>query len=257
MQNKTKKICFLVFFLYLTVLSFSKEKGTIYVGIENISFAPFYFVDENNELKGYDIDLIQEISSRLGVSFVIKKVTSQSQLELLTNGSVDCLWDVLVSSLKNKKVLTFTEPYLTDSQCIIVKENSSIEKLSDLQGKILGLQDDSYAYKLFCSNKQLKNIFAEKIMYNNFSSLLSAVENTTVNAAIVDKYLIQYFITETKQPLKILDIEFSPQIYTIVFRNSDISLKKKIQKVFSDMKNDGTFFKISNKWFGFSVNPTN
>ncbi len=65
----------------------------------------------------------------------------------LNSGSIDCIWNGFTMNGREDDY-TFSEPYVDNSQVIVVADDSGIEKLTDLAGKTVGVQAASAALDL-------------------------------------------------------------------------------------------------------------
>jgi polar amino acid transport system substrate-binding protein len=109
-----------------------KERKYLIVGVK-ADLYPLGFVD--GERSGFEVDLARELGRKLfgdlqAIRFVTVK--NQERQELLEKDQVDLViadWSITVS---RSRTTDFSLPYLTTSQHILVKNGSSIQKLSDL-----------------------------------------------------------------------------------------------------------------------------
>jgi polar amino acid transport system substrate-binding protein len=116
-----------------------KKEGVIKIGLED-SFPPMEFRDSKNELKGFDIDLANEIGKKLGVKTEFVPTDFNGIILALKTGKFDAVISGLSITDERKKEIAFSDPYLMDSQIIIVKNgNTAIKKSEDLKGKTVGV----------------------------------------------------------------------------------------------------------------------
>lgn len=114
---------FLVFLFYSHYFS---KKQPIRVADESVlmvgtaaEFPPFEFI-KNDEIVGFDIDLIKEVAQRLEKKLVLKDMPFTTLIPQLQNGSLHILAAGLTPTPERARVMLFTKPYLeTDSLVVI------------------------------------------------------------------------------------------------------------------------------------------
>lgn len=116
-----------------------KKKGYFTVGLD-ATFAPMGFRDESGELVGFDIDLAKEVAKRMGVEAKFKPCEWDGIIFDLRSKNIDMVWNGMSVTEQRKKQVAFTEPYLVDGQIIFTKSGTAPAKVSELAGKVVGVQ---------------------------------------------------------------------------------------------------------------------
>lgn len=98
------------------------EAGKIVVGIEG-KFPPMeYFDPETNELKGFDVDLINEIGKELGVKVVLQDAPFQQLLPSLRTGRVDAVIAGMRDTISRRETVDFVDYLQTGAQFYTLKK---------------------------------------------------------------------------------------------------------------------------------------
>ena len=237
----TKVLMGAVLALALSGLACSKAGNEFVLGLDD-SFPPMGFRDDSNEIVGYDIDLAKEVANRLGLKFRAQPISWSAKEQELNTGKIDCIWNGLSITPERLEALAFTKPYLNNAQVVIVRADSGINTLSDLAGKILGVQAGSSAADAIDENPSFK------------ASLKSIVDfNDNIMALAMDSVVAEYSLKVTGKPFVILSDSLAPEQYGIAFKKDNTELRDKVQKALEDMAADGTVAKISEKWFGSDI----
>ena len=120
-----------------------KQSGitTFTVGFD-AEFPPYGYKDDNGEYVGFDLSLAQEVCKRNGWELVKQPIDWDSKDMELSSGTIDCIWNGFTMNGRESDY-TWTTPYIDNSQVVIVKSGSSINKLTDLSGKVVVVQADS------------------------------------------------------------------------------------------------------------------
>ena len=85
--------------------------GTITVGI-NAEYAPFEYYNEDGELTGFDIDLMNYIGERIGYDIEYVEFPFDRLLPAVASGEVDCAISAITITKERDGVVDYTRPYL-------------------------------------------------------------------------------------------------------------------------------------------------
>lgn len=243
------------------------SRGTIRISTDP-NYAPQSFLDEDGNFVGFDVDVAEEIASRLGVE--VEFVTPD--WDLITAGNWGDQWDMSVGSMTittaRQKILSFATPpyYYTPAQFAAV-DGSGVESLEDLNGAVicvgasttyeswlmgdmegLGLPAASFyvdappadvsIVPLTVDNDCVQQIQAGR---QEFQAFLTS--NTVVEAALAEGVAIH----KVGKPV------FSENLAVAFDRSAskDIaSLVEKVSGIIAAMHEDGTLSGLSVEWFG-------
>lgn len=225
-----------------------KERGKLVVGLDD-QFAPMGFRDEKGELTGFDVDLAKEVGKRLGIDVELKPIVWDTKEVTLNNGEIDVIWNGYTITPERQEKVLFTEPYLENTQMIIVKEGSGIYTIADLAGKNVGLQLGSSAQDAVAKNPEAEKCFKDLKKYENNVEVLLDLEIGGIDAAVMDSVVGYYYIKKNDYPFVVLDENFGDELYGIGARKADETLVDAINETLEVMRQDGTYDTISGKWF--------
>jgi ABC-type amino acid transport/signal transduction systems, periplasmic component/domain len=229
-----------------------KQKGTFVLGLDS-AFPPMGFEDEKGNIVGFDIDVAQEVSKKLGVTLKTQPIDWNAKEQELSTGKIDCIWNGFSVNDERQKNLTLTEPYMDNHMAIVVLNNSGIKTLADLKGKKLGLQGGSSAADALDSKDDFKKSLGKVVEFKDNLTALMDLEAKGVDAVLMDDVVANYDITKNKKNFVILNETLATEEYAIGLRKGEVQLKDGIEKALKELKADGTLTKISNKWFGKDV----
>jgi polar amino acid transport system substrate-binding protein len=118
------------------------EEGVLTVG-SDVPFPPFEF-REGDELTGFDVDLMEEIASRLGLDEVRWVDTSFDTIfTQLAGGRFDAVASATTITEERSQIVDFSEPYYLAQQALTVNtaETPDIASLDDLaSGDVVAVQ---------------------------------------------------------------------------------------------------------------------
>lgn len=232
-----------------------EESKKIVVGLDD-SFPPMGFKDEKNEIVGFDIDLAKEVAKRLGREVEFKAIDWNSKEAELKSGRVDILWNGLDITDKRKENMLFSEPYMDNRQIVFVAKNGKVAVAgeADLAGKTIGTQSGGTTEEYFENKPELKASMKEVKYYPDYINAFMDLENGRLDAVVGDEIIGRYYISKHPDEIQVIDTVIGTvSQFGIAFRKDDQKLRDEVQKVFDEMKADGTVAKISEKWFAKDI----
>ncbi len=251
--------CILMFILLLLPVSANQTYGaennddkTFVVGFD-AEFPPYGYKNDKGEYVGFDLDLAQEVCKRNGWTLKKQPIEWNSKDMELKSGSIDCIWNgFTMNGLESD--YTWSTPYVDNSQVMIVKKDSGIQKLSDLKEKIVAVQADSSALAALTgkdaseSNKKLAASFKDLQQVSDYNSAFMNLESGALQAVCMDIGAANYQLKSRGDHLIMLDEKLSTEKYAIGFKLGNTKLRDQVQKTLIEMLSDGTFDKIAKDW---------
>lgn len=231
----------------------SNQKATFTVGFDQ-DFPPFGYVDENGEFTGFDLELAKEAAKRMDMEIKLQPIDWDSKELELSSGSISCIWNGFTMNGRENDY-TWTESYMDNSQVFVVKSDSGIKTKADLAGKIVTAQTDSAALNALNGDdfKDLKASFKELLTCAQYNTAFMDLEAGAVDAVAMDIGVAKYQIEGKESKFIILDEPIVKEQYAVGFYKGNTEMRDKVQKALDEMAADGTFKKISEKWFGYDV----
>jgi len=242
-----------------TTAATAKETGketesgadTFTVGFDQ-DFPPMGFVGDNGEYTGFDLELAQEVASRLGRKYVPQPIAWDAKDMELEAGNIDCIWNGFTITGREDGY-TWTKPYMENSQVFVVGKDSGIKTLADLSGKIIEVQADSSAEKALQADGKLAETFGTLQTTPDYNTAFMDLEMGAVDAIAMDVIVAGYQIEQRKADFIILDEALAAEEYGVGFKKGNDALRDQVQEQLEAMAADGTLKKISEKWFGKDV----
>ena len=108
------------------------DRTTFTVGFD-AEFPPYGYKDTDGEYIGFDLDLAAEVCKRRGWTLVKQPIDWDSKDMELNSGTIDCIWNGFTIQGREEDY-TWTEPYVDNSQVVVVRASSDIQKPADLAG---------------------------------------------------------------------------------------------------------------------------
>ena len=241
-MKKLLKLLFMgTIVLSLSATALAKEK--IYVGT-NAEFPPFEYL-EDGKITGFDMDLVQEIGKLVDADIKIVDMAFDGLLPALQMKKVDLVIAGMTANEERMKTVSFTQPYYTASQVIIVKEgNTSIKSFDDLKGRRVGVMLG------FTGDMVVSEIDGVKIeRFNAAYAGIMALKADKIEAVVLDSEPAKNYVAQNKG-LVLADADAEQEEYAIAVRKNDKALLEKVEKALSELKENGTYDKLIQKYFG-------
>jgi polar amino acid transport system substrate-binding protein len=226
----------------------TNKEETLVIGIDD-KFAPMGFRDENNEIVGFDIDYAKAAAEKMGVKVKFQPIDWTTKESELSSGRIDLIWNGYTITDERKEKVLFTKPYLKNAQVVVTMADSKINKLDDLEGKVVGLQSLSSAADALNASP-IKSKIKTVTEYKDNVLALNDLKNGRLDAVVIDEIVINYYMTKEKEAFKVLDESLAPEEYGIGVKKGNEELLERLQKALDELNEDGTAAEISKKWFG-------
>lgn len=222
------------------------EKETL-VMATNAEFPPYEYY-EGEDIVGIDAELAAAIAEKLGMEFKIEDMAFDSVITAVQSGKADFGAAGMTVTPERKLQVDFSDSYYTGRQVIIVTEdNTDIAGPDDLEGKKIGVQQGTTGDLYASDDYGDENV--ER--YNKGFEAVQALLQGKIDAVIIDDQPAQTFVEES-EGLKILDTEYVEEEYALCFKK-DSALVEKVNTAIAELKEDGTFDTIIDKYIGSSA----
>lgn len=227
-----KKIIVLLFMILL-VTGCGKKDDNKLIMVTEAGFAPYEYYS-NGEIVGVDVDIAKEIAASMGKELVIKDIAFDSIINEVKTGKADFGAAGISYSKERAKNVDFTINYSTSKQVVIVKNDSGITNIGDINGKKIAVQLGSIADTYVSSTYKDSSVVRQK-------KYLAAIEdlNTGKVDCVVMDLLPAEQILKTNSGLKILDGALVEDSYGMIVKKGNKELLDNINKVLEKLKNEG------------------
>lgn len=228
-------------------------KDTFTVGFDQ-DFPPFGYVGDDGEFTGFDIEMATECAKRMGKEVVLQPIDWDAKDMELESGTIDCIWNGFTMNGREDQY-TWSDSYMDNTQVVIVKKDSGIEKLADLEGKIVEVQKESSAQSALEDedHTELLASFGEFLQVAEYNTAFMDLESGAVDAIAIDIGVANFQLEGKEDDYVILDEVISSEQYAVGFLKGNETLRDEVQSTLMEMVEDGTFAEISDKYFGYDV----
>lgn len=227
------------------------ERTTFTVGFD-AEYPPYGYMDDNGDYTGFDLELAQAVCDMEGWELVKTPINWDSKDMELNSGSIDCIWSGFTMNGREDDY-TFSIPYVDNSQVMVVAEDSGINSLEDLSGKIVGVQAASAALTLLQSEeeggqKALADTFANLQEFPDYNSAFVELQAGSIDAVAMDIGVANYQLKTRGEGFKIIEEPLNTEQYAIGFKKGNTELCDIVNKDLEELTNNGTVAELAEKY---------
>lgn len=219
--------------MFMLVAGCGKKDDSKLIMVTEAGFAPYEYYS-NGEIVGVDVDIAKEIAASMGKKLVIKDIAFDSIINEVKTGKADFGAAGISYNEERAKNVDFTINYSTSKQVVIVKNDSNITNIGDINNKKIAVQLGSIADTYVSSTYKDASVVRQK-------KYLAAIEdlNTGKVDCVVMDLLPAEQILKTNSGLKILDGALVEDSYGMIVKKGNKELLDNINKVLEKLKNEG------------------
>lgn len=236
-----------------------QDKGEMIIGIT--LFAPMNYYDEDNNFVGFDTELAAKVAERLGVEVSFVEINWDSKEIELSSKNIDCIWNGLTITEDRKKNMGITEPYLENTNALVMKADREDEIMSSgMAGLTVTAEQGSTNEEVVMGtaegDAEAEVSGAEYFKDANYvtsdsqAKAMMEVKSGTADVAVVDTVAAAAMVgpgTDYEDLVMNTDTKFVQQYFGIGFRqNSD--MVEKVNEIIDDLYEEGVVAEIAEKY---------
>lgn len=219
------------------------EEGTVTVATTPF-LAPMEY-GEGDGYDGFDVALMTEVADRLGLEVAFDDEPRDSILETLAEGSTyDCAISALRVQDDAPEGLVYTDGYLDAGLSVVVAEASSAVSVDDLDGLSVAAIRDSEGEEWVEENID----YGDYTPFQDSTDLLDALDEGTIDAAVVDTAVADWFVDGDYEDLEVLDEVGEADEYAIAVNAEEQALADAIGEALAEMEEDGTIEELEGEY---------
>lgn len=223
------------------------EGREVVVGTEG-TYPPFTF-NEDGELTGYDIEVIEAVAERAGWRLRFVQSQFDALFGALDSGRVDVIANQIIINPEREARYAFSEPYTYSRGVIVARPDSDIRSLADLDGRTTAQSATSnWSQVAADAGAEVENV-------EQFAQAADLVARGRVDAIVNDNIaVLDYLATTGDDRIEVVGNagdEISEQ--ALAFRQEDEALAQEATQALESLRADGTLARISDTYFGADV----
>lgn len=231
------------------------EGNVLRIGTEG-AYAPFNYTNADGTLGGFDIEIANAICADMQVTCEIVAQDWDGIIPGLKAGKYDAIVAAMSVTPERAQQVAFTDPYFSNALVFLAKKDSTFDpaKVTDINAHSIAAQRSTI------SSQWLENTYpkADMKLYDTLSNAFLDLGAGRVDAMISDKLPAIEWLSSTSgnnYVLKGAEIDINDN-FAIAVRPNDEALQAKINTSLSNIKANGTYDKINQKYFAVPASAT-
>jgi polar amino acid transport system substrate-binding protein len=222
-----------------------KEAGVLRIAIDP-SFTPFEYINDHQELVGYDVDLALKITEALGVEAQFISIGYDALYDALTVNRADVIISALYPDPSRSQTFVYSAPYFNAGDVLIVADKS-ISGWKSLSGKRLACLFGTAGHMTALEWQKSISPPPAVITTNSPLTLTNALETGELDAVLLD-HVTALNIAGNTADIHILPEMITNEPYAVASRIENKAFIEAVDDIISRLEDDGTLQRLSEKW---------
>lgn len=226
--------------------SASGEGSNVVVVGTNPAFAPFEYQDDEGNMIGFDLDLMEAIGEDQGFDVEFQSMEFDALIGALTTGQVDAVAAGMSINADRNNVL-FSDPYMDASLGIMVSaDNTDINSADDLEGKTVSAQIGTTGADKVTEMEEAGTVTAKLV--DNYNTCIQDLMNGGCDAIIIDIPVADAYLAEHEGEVKLTGEPYAADYYGIAVDEENQELLDKINTGLANIIENGTLDELCEKY---------
>lgn len=212
------------------------------------SYPPFEFMDANNTMQGFDIDLAKALCQEMQANCTFTNQAFDSLIPSLKFRRFDAVISGMDITPERLKQVAFTKPYY-DNSALFIAQKGKFADLATLKGKRVGMQNGS-THQKFLTEKHPE---ITPVPYDSYQNAVLDLKNGRLDAVFGDTAVVNEWLKQNPNlgavGDKVTDAAYFGTGLGIAVRQQNTELLTKLDAALAKVKQDGTYQTLYQKWF--------
>ncbi|MBA2778675.1 transporter substrate-binding domain-containing protein [Billgrantia kenyensis] len=216
------------------------------------AYPPFSYVDTAGNLVGFDVDIAEALADRMGVDVDIQTSPWNGIVAALAGGRFDaCICSMSVTE-ERERAVDFTDSYYSSGLSVWVQEgNDEVSSIDDFAGKRVGSTLGETGNQWATENGDGK---WRNQTFQGLPDMLNALTSGRIDVMIADDVPVYVALNEQDLAIKQVDVgELPSWPAAIAIQKNKPELKEALNTALAEIRADGTYQEIVDKWIGEGV----
>ncbi len=213
-------------------------------------YPPFETTDDEGNIIGFDIDLMQAIADDQGFEFEFQAFEFAGLIGALQAGNCDVIAAGMNYTDKRAEQVDFTDNYMETAKVLMVKAgDTTIQSLEDLTPdmKVAAQMGTGEASDLQALAEEGK--IKEAVLLNQVAECATQLKNGDVQAILIDKPVAESYIKANPGVVDMVDSGEEAEYVCMAVAKGNTELLEKINTGLKNVKDNGTYDELVAKWF--------
>ncbi|WP_075181220.1 arginine ABC transporter substrate-binding protein [Pantoea sp. 1.19] len=212
------------------------------------SYPPFEFVDANNQIQGFDVDLANALCKEMDATCTFTNQAFDSLIPSLKFRRFDAVMAGMDITPEREKQVLFTQPYYENS-ALFIAQKGNVADVAALQGKRVGVQNGT-THQKYLSDKQSG---ITVVPYDSYQNAILDLKNGRIDAVFGDTAVVNEWLKKNANLAavgdKVTDKAYFGTGLGIAVRQGNTDLQSQFNAALEKVKANGTYKTLYDKWF--------
>jgi polar amino acid transport system substrate-binding protein len=218
------------------------QEGKLLIGTDT-PYPPFE-IGQPPDITGYDIEVGRALAQKLGLEPTFQDTSFDTIFRDLSQGKFDFVLAATTITPDREQKVDFTDPYYAADQALVVTPGSDIRTVEDLADKTVGAQDGTTGEEYANDETDASDVRG----FPEGPDAINALKAGQVDATIIDQP-VAVDALEKEGGIEIATIIPTGELYGIPVAQDNDALREQMNKALQEMKDDGTFAGLYQKYF--------
>lgn len=227
--------------------TYLESKGNLVIGITY--FEPMNYMDENNELTGFETDFAKAVCEELKLEPKFQEIDWDSKEIELKTKSIDCIWNGLTITPERQENMDISIPYMENKQVMVCNKDKVAQFAESVEGASVVAESGSAGEDVAKEDEFFKGADYQPVQSQ--STALLEVKAGTADIAIIDFVMSKGTIREDSDFADLAVVEektFSPEQYGIALRKNSAVTLEKLNAAIKAVYDSGKLKEIADKY---------
>ena len=241
-----------------------KKTGKVVIGYRESSDPISYIVA--GKPMGYAVDICNSFANELkkdlkmpALKVEYKAVTSSTRIPEMLAGNIDMECGTTTNSIPRQQQVSFSTNYYATEVRMVVKANSPIKSIADLNGKAVVTTQGTTSDKYIKMGEKGQKVNVNNVYGKDHSDSFAMVASGRAAAFVMDDNILAGLIAKSSNPkdFKIVGPVLSSEPYGIMLPKGDAAFKAIADRTVNNLWKNGQMAVLYKKWFQSPIAPKN
>ncbi|KMQ75566.1 transporter substrate-binding domain-containing protein [Marinobacter subterrani] len=231
----------------------SEIRDDVFQVVNSGAYPPFSFVDTQGNLVGFDVDIAEALAEKMGVEVNVQSSPWNGIIAALVGGRFDACICSMSNTEERRQAVDFTDPYYSAGLSVWVQgDTDDINSIDDFSGKRIGstLGETGNQWAVENADGKWRNQ-----TFQGLPDMMNGLTTGRIDAMIADDVPVLVAMQENAPDIKMVDVGDLPRWpAAISIQKNHPELLKALNSALKEIKADGTYQDIVDKWIGEGAN---
>ena len=228
-------------------------RNDVFQVVNSGAYPPFSFVNTQGNLVGFDVDIAEALAKKMGVKVNVQSSPWNGIIAAMVGGRFDACICSMSDTKERRKAVTFTDSYYSAGLSIWVKDNNNdINSIANFAGNRIGstLGETANQWAVEKADGKWRNQ-----TFQGLPDMMNALTNGRIDVMVADDVPVMVAIQKNDTKIKRVDVGALPRFpAAISIQKNQPELLAALNSALSEIKADGTYQAIVDKWIGKGAN---